>query len=408
MKWMKLITVMVLCAVFAQCGKNPVASDVRELTRLEKQIVDADNKFGFKLFKELVEQNENENVFISPLSVSMVLGMTLNGAAGETKSAMEQTLEFAGLSSDDINRSYQSLMQLLVQLDPRVAFQIANSIWYRQGFGFEQDFIDVNKIFFNALVQALDFSDPSSVNIINDWVKENTRGKIEEILDSISPADVMFLINAIYFKGTWTYEFDKELTREEFFNLPDGSQKTCQMMVQTGEFDYLENETFQAVDLPYGDGAFSMTIFLPKPGQNLDAIIDGLQPAQWSQWLQSFEKDSVTLEMPKFKLEYEDSLNKALINLGMGVAFAPGADFTRMYKPGGLFISYVKHKTFVEVNEEGTEAAAVTIVAIKESAGGDQHIKFMRVDRPYLFVIRENHTQTILFMGKIVSPEFKE
>ncbi|MFQ5769298.1 MAG: serpin family protein, partial [bacterium] len=231
-----------------------------------------------------------------------------------------------------------------------------------------------------------------------------TNGKIEKIIDSINPNIVMFLINAIYFKGTWTYEFDKELTQDDFFTLPNDTQKSCKMMVQTGEFSYLENDDFQAIDLPYGAGEFRMTIFLPKPTKSLDALIGELNEGNWSNWLSSFSKDSVTLQFPKFKLEYEITLNDVLKALGMGIAFTGQADFTRMYQPGGLFISYVKHKTFVEVNEEGTEAAAVTVVAIMDSAGGPSNIIFMRVDRPFIFVIRERHSQTILFMGKIVEP----
>ncbi|MFQ5866019.1 MAG: serpin family protein, partial [bacterium] len=288
-----------------------------------------------------------------------------------------------------------------------VIFQIANSIWYRQGMTFEEEFINLNKTFFNALVRALDFSDPNSVNIINDWVKENTNGKIEKIIDRIDPGIVMFLINAIYFKGTWTYEFDKELTQDDFFTLPDGSQKACKMMIQTGEFNYFENDDFQAIDLPYGQGQFSMTIFLPRASKDVDSLVEELDAQNWNSWLSSFSADSVTLQLPKFKLEYEIKLNDVLTALGMGIAFTPGgADFTRMYKAGGLWIDYVKHKTFVEVNEEGTEAAAVTVVAIIRSGGGPE-IKFMRVDRPFVFVIRENHSQTILFMGKMVEPTFE-
>ncbi|MFQ5639827.1 MAG: serpin family protein [bacterium] len=390
--------------LFTQCAHNPVAPTARELTDLEKRLVESDNKFGFKLFKEIVKAEKDKNVFISPLSVSMALGMTLNGADGETKTAMEQTLEFAGLTTDEINQSYKSLIELLTQLDPKVAFQIANSIWSRQGRTFEQEFLDVNRTYFDALVRALDFSDPASVDVINSWVNENTNGKIKEILKSIDPSTVMFLINAIYFKGTWTYEFDKELTKDDFFNLPDGSQTPSKMMVQTNRFAYFENDDFQAIDVPYGDEQFGMTIFLPRSSKDIDSLIEELIEQDWTQWLASFSPDSVTLQFPKFKLEYEIKLNDVLTTLGMGIAFNGAADFTRMYKPGGLFIDYVKHKTFVEVDEEGTEAAAVTVVAIVESAGGPE-IKFMRVDRPFIFVIRENHSGTILFMGKIVEPQ---
>lgn len=393
--------------IFMQCEHNPVSPEARDLTVLEKRLVESDNKFGFKLFKEIIKEEKDKNVFISPLSVSMALGMTLNGANGETRAAMEQTLEFTGMTTEEINQSYKSLIELLAQLDPEVIFQIANSIWYRQGMTFEEEFINLNRTFFNALVRALDFGDPNSVNIINDWVKENTNGKIEKIIERIDPGIVMFLINAIYFKGTWTYEFDKELTQDDSFTLPGGSQKACKMMIQTGGFNYFENNDFQAIDLPYGKGQFRMTIFLPRGSKDVDSLVEEFDAQNWNTWLASFSPDSVTLQLPRFKLEYEIKLNDVLNALGMGIAFVPGrADFTMMYKPGGLWIDYVKHKTYVEVTEEGTEAAAVTVVAIRDSAGGPE-IKFMRVDRPFVFVIRENHSQTILFMGKIVEPTFE-
>jgi serpin B len=396
--------------IFWFCANNPVSSEARDLTLLEKQLVESDNRFGFKLFKEIVEAEPDANIFISPLSVSMALGMTLNGADGETQTAMEQTLEFASMTTDEINRSYQSLIELLTQLDPRVVFDIANSIWYREGMNFEQEFIDRNTTYFDALVQALDFEDPRSVDTINNWVKENTDGKIPQIIEEITDELVMFLINAIYFNGTWTYEFDKEQTQDDFFTLPDGSQKTCKMMIQTNEFNYLENDDFQAIDLPYGDGEFRMTILLPKPTRHLDGLIAEFDEGNWNDWQHSFSKDSVTLQLPKFKLEYEIKLNDVLSALGMGIAFDRWqADFTGMYKPGGTYISFVKHKTFLEVDEEGTEAAAATVVAIGiVSAQPPRQMKFMRVDRPFLFVIRENHSGTLLFMGKIVAPVFDE
>mgnify|MGYP001274095850 CR=1 FL=1 len=231
---MRKIQIIIMLVVYllsaSQCTKSPNEPDnVRELTSLEKSIVDSDNRFGLKLFQEIVKTQKDTNIFISPLSVSMALGMTLNGADGATKQAMEQTLELVGLTEKQINESYKSLIDLLVGLDPKVIFQIANSIWYRQGVLVEQQFIDLNQNYFNALVNSLNFSDPQAVKIINDWVDQNTNGKIREILDRIEPAAVMFLINAIYFKGTWAYEFNKEYTLDDLFKCPDGSQVDCKM-----------------------------------------------------------------------------------------------------------------------------------------------------------------------------------
>lgn len=402
----KLRAVFLLALTFVMgCSNNPSEPEQRSLTTLEKQLVQADNQFGFKLFDAITQRNSDNNVFISPLSISMALGMTLNGANGQTQADMERTLELAGLSTDEINQTYRSLIDLLTQLDPKVIFEIANSIWYRQGMTFESSFLDVNRTYFDAEIESLDFSNPASIDIINNWVKDKTHDKIDKIIDDIAQDIVMFLINAIYFNGTWTYEFDKEMTHADYFTRIEGNNVPCKMMVQTGEFGYLETNDFQAVDLPYGDGLYSMTIFLPRYDATVDEFLADFNQSNWNTWTRQFKADSVTLELPKFKVEYKITLNEVLSALGMGIAFTSAADFTRMYKPGSLAIDYVLHKTYVEVDEEGTEAAAVTVVAIRETSGGPQHnYRFMRVDRPFVFVIRENHSGMLLFMGKIVEP----
>jgi serpin B len=401
-----------LTLLLTRCAhqQNPLAPEARELTALEKQLVESDNKFGLKLFKEINRQEEaDKNIFISPLSVSMALGMTLNGAAGETQAAMEQTLEFAGMTTDDINQSYRSLIDLLTNLDRNVAFEIGNSIWYREGMAFEQSFIDVNKEFFDAVVRAINFNHrEEAARIMNSWVKEKTRGKISEIVkaDAIDANTVMFLINAIYFKGTWTFEFKKENTRDDVFTKLDGSQIPCKMMNMTGTLSYVENDLFQAVDLPYGNQLFSMTIFLPKLPLDVNALLAELTQENWEAWLASFDDHTIELQFPKFTLEYKLTMNDVLKALGMEIAFDKyRADFTRMYAgPERLFIDEVIHKTFVKVDEEGTEAAAVTSVEIGVESSEPSY-PLMRVDRPFLFVIRDQHSNTILFMGKIVEPK---
>jgi len=376
----------------------------RPLTSLEKALVAADNTFGFKLFNTVNADEIGKNVFISPVSVSMALGMTLNGANGATRDSMAKTLEFGGLSQNDINTSYRSLIALLMALDPSVTFQIANSIWYRPDLNVEQPFKDVNKEYFNALINSLDFSDPAAAGIINGWVDRNTNGRIKEIIQPPIPRDmVMYLINAIYFKAAWTYRFDQNLTRDDMFELPDGLKKPCKLMYQKGKFQYLENDELQAIDLQYGDAGFSMIVLLPKPGRKIDEFVRQMTQQRWSDWTKGFRSTELDLYLPKFKLEYEKKLNDVLKAMGMAIAFAPfEADFTKIDKGGGLFISEVKHKTFVQVDEEGTEAAAVTSVGI----GRVSMPPTMRVDRPFVFVIRENNSGTILFMGKIVEPTF--
>jgi serpin B len=330
--------------------------------------------------------------------------MTLNGANGATRDSMARTLEFAGLTQQDINKSYKSLITLLKGIDPKVVFQIANSIWYRPDLRVEQAFKDVNMEYFNAEINSIDFGSATAPATINGWVDRNTNGKIKEIVPDPIPRDmVMYLINAIYFKGTWTYRFDPAYTRDDVFTLPTGSTVPCKMMSMKSTLKYAENDQCQVLDLPYGDAGFSMTIVLPKKGTSIDDFTGKLTQQQWNLWLGSLEKKEGDVYLPKFKLEYSKKLNDALKAMGMTLAFTPGfADFTKIDTRGGLFISEVQHKTFVQVDEEGTEAAAVTSVGVGRTSIGDNFV--MRVDRPFIFVIRENNTGTILFLGKIIQP----
>ncbi len=378
----------------------------RPLTSSENAIVTADNSFGFKLFAAVNKSDAAKSVFISPLSVSMALGMTLNGANGSTRDAMIQTLEFTGMKQADINASYQSLIALLVGLDPKVTFQIANSIWHRPELNVEQAFRDANSTYFNAEINSLNFSDPNASKTINAWVDRCTHGKISEIVPTTIPAEiVMYLINAIYFKGTWTQSFDSSVTRDDLFTRIDGSHTTCKMMHQKKNLKYYADGQLQAVDLPYGDAGFSMTILLPAAGTNIDDFAAQLTPQIWNASTSGLVSRETELYLPKFKFEYEKPLNDMLKSMGMSIAFSlKDADFTNIDKRGQLYISEVRHKTFVQVDEEGTEAAAVTSVGVGATSVGQNLV--MRVDRPFIFVIRENTSGTVLFIGKIVEPKF--
>ena len=377
---------------------------IRAVTETEQKVVDAQNRFGIELFRAVSRDEGPKNVFISPLSVSVALGMTLNGADGETYEEMRRTLEFHGLTQTEINESYRDLIDLLQGLDPEVIFEIANSIWYRKGMQVEQAFLDANEDYFDSEVRELDFTDPAAADAINGWVDEKTRGKIEKILDGIDPGVVMYLINAIYFNGTWTYEFDKDDTKDLPFANADGSSTTVPMMAQQADLAFFESDRFQAVDLPYGDSLYSMTVVLPREGVSVSDLSDELDEETWRDWMSRFEPRQVSLSLPRFKMEYEKTLNDILSSMGMGIAFDPGrADFSRIRSSGGLWIDYVKHKSFVEVDEEGTEAAAVTVVAIVECAGCGGSMVAMHVDRPFLFFIREQHSGTILFAGQVMT-----
>jgi serpin B len=394
-------------------GTSPEKPEARPLTELEKSLVRTSNQFGLHLLRSVNQTESDKNVFISPLSVSMALGMTLNGANGTTEEAMRTTLGFSGMTQEEINASYHNLMELLQNLDPKVEFDIANSIWHRLGFTVEREFNETNQRYFESIVTGLDFSSPDASKTINSWVDTNTNGRIKEIVpDPIGRDVVMYLINAIYFKGTWTYQFDKEKTSDAPFYLPNGTTRTTNLMQLRGTLPYAETATYQTIELPYGDSLFSMIIVLPKQGESIEAFVNNLTDDSWSTLKDGLRAELGTIYLPKFKLEYEKGLNDALKAMGMEIAFDPGrADFRRIsqqvYDMGGrLFISEVKHKTFVQVDEEGTEAAAATSVEIGFTSVGPLEF-VMRVDRPFFFVISEWGSGTLLFAGKIVEPAWQ-
>ncbi len=372
---------------------------------VDAKLVDANTKFGFKLFSEILKQDSKQNVFVSPTSVAIALSMAYNGASGETQQAMAKALELQGMSLQDINQANETLKASLENADPAIQLSIANSLWAKQGITFKPDFIQTNKQFYSAKVTELDFAKPDASSIINNWVKENTRGKINQIVGQLQPSDVLFLINAIYFKGNWTKQFDKSQTTEKPFYLSDGTQKKHPMMSQSGKYRYYENETFQAVTLPYGKGRLSLYVFLPRKNTNLDTFQQQLTLENWQQWINQFGMRQGSIQLPRFKFDYDIQLNSALKALGMESAFSAGANFSNMTS-ASVAIDEVKHKTFVEVNEEGTEAAAATSVGmVLTSVRVPQEPFQMIVDRPFFCAIRDNQSGTVLFMGSIKEPK---
>lgn len=410
----KLYLLMALIFLIASCSRNtsPLEEEnksalPRSLTSAEKSLIEAGKNFGINLFQSVNEADPSDNIFISPLSVSMALGMTMNGAVGKTYEDMRETLEFNVLSEQEINEAYKSLIDLLLNLDEEVIFEIANSIWPREGYPVLPSFMEVNQKYFYSEAKPLDFSQSDAVDIINNWISEKTHGRIEDMLDYIPADAVMYLINAIYFKGTWTYQFDEELTEEENFYTTPQNPTTCQMMKISGTWLYSQDDMVQIVDLPYGDSLFSMTVMLPH-SQSVDEFIAQLTPEKWEDYFGTLDYKFGTVSMPKIKLDYKLLMNSALINMGMSIAFGASADFSRINGFGNLFISRVIHQSFVQIDEEGTEAAAATIVEISLTSGSGSSGFHMRVDRPYIFVIRERINNTILFIGKITEPKWTD
>lgn len=376
---------------------------VRPLSWQEQKLVTNSNDFGFKVFQQILLQEESTNTFISPLSIALALAMAYNGAAEETEVAMRTTLGFDGLSRDDLNRSFLSLCELLINLDPKVIFEIANSFWYRQEVPIETAFISRNQQYYHAEINPLNFSDPTAIHTINQWVNHKTHGKIPTIIDRINPLDIMYLINAIYFKGTWTFQFDPKDTHKDYFYPQPNQAKVCDMMIQTNDFLYYEDEQWQVVDLPYGGGYFAATFILPKTNEL--SLFQKIDAAFWSQLQRKWTFSKGTIIMPKFKTEYKITLNRILQNLGMEIAFDPfRANFSEACKSVSLYISEVLHKTFLQMEEEGTEAAAVTAVTLgTTSAGGNQGF-IMILNRPFVIIIHDRQSHSILFIGTIHKP----
>ncbi|MBM3167589.1 MAG: serpin family protein [Chloroflexi bacterium] len=372
-----------------------------EVEKPDPRLILANTRFGFKLFAEIVKQDPGKNVFISPSSIAFALAMIYNGSRGETQQAMAATMELQEITLQEVNRANAVLMATLVNIDPKVQLVVANSLWARKGITFKPEFMQSNQDFYQAEV-----ADLSSVSVINSWVREKTKGKITQIIEKIDSLAILFLINAIYFRGNWSVQFDKVNTHEGLFALLDGRQKKLPMMSQSGRYSYYQGKGFQAASLPYGQGRVSMYIFLPSKNSSLAEFQNGLTVEKWEWWMSKFHETNGDIVLPRFKLEYEVRLNNALQTISMGVAFDENrADFGNMCPippTPNVYISEVKHKTFVEVNEEGTEAAAVTPVEMSMRAV--EKTFSLKVDRPFFCAIRDNQTETVLFMGSIVEP----
>lgn len=388
------------CALF-----DTTEGQAAPVEELDGRLVQANNRLGFKIMDELSNGN-SDNIFISPSSILTALAMTYNGAEGETRRAMEKTLGFEEMPLEEINSAFADLLTLLNNPDPQVELALANSLWAREGVDFHRDFLERNSEYYKAEVTEIDFDQDDAADIINSWVKDNTGGKIEDLVESpIDTDSILFLINAIYFKGEWTNKFDPDETRVVPFTLADGSQTDHPLMFKYSSFDYFQSDLFQAVRLPYGENErLGMFIFLPREGVSKEELYRKLQDEPWKKQTEKFYSMEGEIGLPRFQFEYEVSLNDTLESLGMGIAFDQDqADFSRMRPiPPELFISEVKHKSFVEVNEEGTEAAAATSVEIAVTSMPETFS--MIIDRPFIFTIADNMTGTILFMGEVTNP----
>jgi serine protease inhibitor len=410
-KWWKSILLTSILLLTTSCGTGNQQGSLMPSRSAEyakddyKQMVDANNQLGFELLRR-AEPNADGNSFLSPTSLFMALSMVFNGADGVTKEEMAKVLHSVGINAKDLNRANASLLSKLHSDSKAIQLKVANSIWLNEKYHFQKEFAKNNQDFFNAKIEEINIADTQSVKKINEWVEISTNGKIKEMVQSpLDPNLVTMLLNAIYFKGNWTYPFDKQLTEKRDFHMEDGTRKKVPFMMLNRELAYMENESFQAVSLPYSKGEMSMTVFLPREMVSRNTFVQLLSDDNWKKWGTTFYEKKGTVLLPKFQLEYEVLLNDTLKDLGMKTAFEGGANFSKMIEENeSLSISRVKQKTFIEVNEKGTEAAAVTSVeVVKESASVEAPF-YMEMNRPFYFVISDHETGAILFLGAVANP----
>ncbi|HCX02838.1 MAG TPA: proteinase IV [Clostridiales bacterium] len=401
----KIFTVLLIGVLVFNLGACTVQEPEVEINEEEisEGVTDSNSKFAVDIFKELNGKDLENNVFISPFSISTALTMTYNGAVGETKEEMEEALRYRNIEIEEVNNTYKNLIPYLSNVDKDVEVDISNSIWYREGEAIKEEFLSTNTDVFDAKVEGVDFTNPDTVDTINGWIEESTKGKIEKMLDAPLPGDVvMYLINAVYFKGTWKYEFDEEDTYDGLFTDINGNEQEVKMMSRQTDSLYGEGEDYKTVKLPYGNEKVSMYFVLPTEG-TINDLIDTLNKEKLDEIKNSVAgQEDFLIQIPRFKLEYGiKEISESLKNMGMPTAFSPEADFSNIRE--GLFISRVLHKAVVEVNEQGSEAAAATVVEMVESAMPEE--KNFIADRPFVFFIAEEDTGTVLFLGKYATVE---
>ncbi|MEA1886712.1 MAG: serpin family protein [Bacteroidota bacterium] len=401
-----LLAIMV---VFTSCEKNIPDDQPGDPVDIyteayQKEVIDSANKFAIDLFKPIITDSKGtENIMISPFSITSALSMTLNGADGETFEAIKKTLRLEDKTLQEINETYLKLMTEMVPVDKRVTLEIANSAWVEKKFPVKQTFISALQEYYKAEAREIDIDDPNAVDLVNDWIAEKTHDKITEMLKDLDPYLTMLLVNAIYFNGKWRYQFDEDDTSDEPFYVSPGSPKDVPMMHQKENFNVIEIDNAKIVELPYGQGNYTMVVVLPGENITTGDLATSLTTESWKGWMESLSGNTheVDLSLPRFKYRYKRRLNDDLINMGMGIAFTDNADFSNISDVPS-WISRVLHESFIETNEEGTEAAAVTVVEFVNTSVPVTIT--INVNRPFLYFIREISTGTILFMGRVSDP----
>jgi serpin B len=388
-----------------QNGEPDLTPKSINLTSAAPQAIQSSNEFGIELFTKVAE-TDNKNLMLSPLSASTALTMLLNGCGGDTYSQLQETLNYpAGMMIGEINEAYKSLVDQLLKADPKVKLALANAIFYRNGFVVKPPFLNIMSNDYKATVNGLDFSAPSALTTINKWASDNTAGKIPKVLDNISADAVMFIMNALYFKGDWSYQFDKTATQNRPFYPDGGSAVSVSTMNSEIGAKVVYNTNYRAMEMPYGRTNFTMVVIVPT--ETLGEFYTSFTPQVWNSITSGFDEANefakLIVWMPKFKFSYEKYLNDQLKAMGMVDAFIPFQANLSGISDQSIYVDFVKQNTFVEVDEVGTEAAAVTTIGINLTSMPPQPQQFV-IDKPFVFAIRERTTNTLLFIGQVVNP----
>lgn len=395
-----IFLIFTLFLFLVSCNESKQEEISFKKTATSSKIISANNEFAFSFFREISLEQE-DNYMVSPVSLSLAMGMLINGTQGVTTDLMSEGLGYANFNTENLSEINKNIIDNLSSEN----LKIANSNWIKQGFDVKQNFIDLNKKYYYAEVKTEDFSNPNTVDKINNWASEQTNQKIKTIIDEISNDAVLFLINAIYFKADWKLEFEEKNTNKQLFYPENENNELVEMMhLETDKLFYQKNDLFSSLILPYKNDKYSMTILLPNEDKSTNDIVEKLNSNTWENWQNNYETTDVRLSLPKFKFEYKNSLNDELTNLGFGDLF--GNPNLNGISDANLNVSKVLQKTFIDVNEKGTEAAAVTVIGIEVTSL--PQIAEINCNKPFLFLITEKNTGSICFIGKVGKPEYSE
>lgn len=397
---------LTLSVFFISCNKTsdtlPDKPVPINLTLKQASLVESENAFAFDIFKEILGGTpETENIIISPLSISYALSMTVNGANSATRDSMLKALRVNDITMDELNQSYKDLTSALLSVDKRVLMSIANSVWTENNFVVKEPFTDILTGYYDAEAKSFDINDATAPAQINKWIEDHTNGLIKEMIDKLNDNTVMLLINAIYFKGKWQVQFDIEATSPRSFSKTDGSNVDVPSMYQEATYKVYEGNGFIMAEMPYGQGNFVMDIILPDDN-SFSSVSQLLTENNFNTWISTLSERETKLYLPKFKYQYKKRLKDVLSIMGMGIAFTDAADFSNI-SDLSLLINEVTHQAFIETNEEGTEAAAATVVDVGTTSAGPEPL-IIDINHPFFYIIRETTTNTILFMGKVSDP----